>query len=241
MIPRSVGSVLSIVFVTGTAPGKWFERFAERTGHREPVNRESGDPVSLLINGEADLALVRLPDVRIDETFHLVRLYEEQPGVAVPRDSELTLVDTLGDEDIADQKVFYSPGTGGVVDVGEVEQAVDVVATGVGVVIAPRPLLRRLGSRRTENRGYRNGTPTTIALVWRVADDCDIIQDFVGIARGRTGASSRTVQPKRSASEKAAAKKARRAAAGGEVRRRSAGQKRAGRGGAGSARRRGRK
>ncbi|MCK7675762.1 LysR substrate-binding domain-containing protein [Corynebacterium pygosceleis] len=231
MNPRSAGSALSIVFVTGTAPGKWFTRFAERTGHREPVTRESRDPMSPLIDGEADLALVRLPDVRIDDTFHLVRLYEEQPGIAVPRDSELTLVDPLGEEDIADQKVFYRPEADGVVDVHEVEQAVDVVATGVGVAIAPRPLLRRLGSRRTENRGYRNGHPTTIALVWRVVDDCDRIQDFVGVARGRTVASSRTAQPRKSASEKTAAKR---------VRRTAAGKRNQGRGRAGVPRRRGR-
>ncbi|MBI9000073.1 LysR family transcriptional regulator [Corynebacterium sp. CCM 9185] len=233
---RSSEPALSISFVTGTAPGKWFDRFGERTGHREPVTGESIDPMAELIDGQADLVLVRLPDPRIDDTYHLVRLYEEEPGIAVPKDSELSLVDTLGRGDISDQTVFYTPDVDGRVDVRAVGEAVDVVATGVGVVLAPRPLLRRLGSRRTENRGYRDGSPTTIALVWRVLDDCDVIQDFVGVARGRTGASSRTAQPKRTASEKAAAKKVRRAATEGVPRR-----KPVGRGGTGAARRRGRR
>ena len=234
MDPRSPESALSIGFVTGTAPGKWFDRFAERTGHGEPVTGESPDPLADLIAGRVDLALVRLPDTRIDGTFHLVRLYDEEPGIAVPRESELTVVDALGEEDIVDQTVFYAPGPDGVVDVRAVGEAVDIVATGVGVALAPRPLLRRLGSRRTANRGYRDGIPTTVGLVWRVSDDCPVIQDFVGIAKGRTRASSRTGQPKRTASEKAAEKKARRAAAGAPTRRGAAG-----RGGSGRARRRG--
>ncbi|MCL0246111.1 substrate-binding domain-containing protein [Corynebacterium sp. CCM 8835] len=224
MNPRSSERALSISFVTGTAPGKWFDRFAERTGHREPVTGESHDPMAELIGGRVDLALVRLPDPRIDDTHHLVRLYEEEPGIAVPKDSELTLLDTLGRDEISDQTVFHRPDADGIVDVRAVGEAVGVVATGVGVVLAPRPLLRRLGSRRTENRGYRDGCPTTIALVWRVVDDCDAIQDFVGIARGRTGASSRTTQPKRTASEKASAKKARRTAAGEKFRSKASGR-----------------
>ncbi|MCK7678081.1 LysR family transcriptional regulator [Corynebacterium sp. CCM 9186] len=236
MKPRSSEPALSIGFVTGTAPGKWFDRFGERTGHGEPVAGESVDPMAELIDGRVDLALVRLPDPRIDDTYHLVRLYEEEPGIAVPKDSELTLADTLGVDDISDQTVFHRPDVDGSVDIRAVGEAVDIVATGVGAVLAPRPLLRRLGSRRTENRGYRDGRPTTIALVWRVVDDCDMIQDFVGIARGRTEASSRTAQPKRSASEKAAAKKARRTASGDASQR-----KPGGRGGAGTARRRRRK
>ncbi|MEZ2122354.1 LysR family transcriptional regulator substrate-binding protein [Corynebacterium sp. CCM 9203] len=212
---RSSESALSIAFATGTAPGKWFTRFTERTGHREPLTEESPDPLGRLIDGRADIALVRLPDLRIDDTFHLVKLYEEQPGVAVPKDSELTLTEALGDDDLAGHSIFYSPGEDGVVDIVALNEGIDVVATGVGVAIGPRPLLRRLGSRRTENRDYLGGDPTTVALVWRMRDDCDEIQDFVGIARGRTGGSSRTVQPKRSAAEKAAVKKARREGIGG--------------------------
>ena len=51
---------------------------------------------------------------------------------------------------------------------------------------------------------------TEIALVWRKEHDGEAIQDFVGIAKGRTARSSRQEKPKRSAREKAKAKQARR-------------------------------
>ena len=72
-----------------------------------------------------------------------------------------------------------------------------MVAAGVGAVIAPRPVIKLLSGKKIAHREYRNPTypPTTIALVWRKADDCEAIQDFVGIAKGRTPQSTRGSQP----------------------------------------------
>ncbi|WP_075725543.1 hypothetical protein [Corynebacterium aquilae] len=145
------------------------------------------------------IALVRLPDPRIsaaleEQRIHLVRLYEEQPGVLLPKDNELTLLDTLSRADIADETIMYEPTADGPVDVRAVREAVLVVAANVGVAIGPRPLFRSLNNKDTEARDFHGAAPTTIALAWLRDDDCDSIQDFVGIARGRKQSSSRTAQ-----------------------------------------------
>lgn len=194
---------LSIAFVKGTAPGKWFERFNERTNYPDLVTLESDDAFAALIDGRATAALIRLPDPRLTDDFHRVVLYEEAPGITVPKDSELTLLDRIAREDISGEIINYEPGE--TVDIQAVRDAVQVVAANVGVVIAPRPLLRSISSKLTEHREFIGGTPTEIALVWRREDDCEMIQDFVGITKGRTMNSSR-----QAASRKKKARKGRR-------------------------------
>ena len=76
-----------------------------------------------------------------------------------------------------------------------------------GIAFAPRPLLRSINNKSTAHRDYADGQPTSIALVWLKDKDSDAIQDFVGIAKGRTANTSRQAVPKRTAKEKAAAKK----------------------------------
>ncbi|MFV8394163.1 LysR family transcriptional regulator substrate-binding protein [Corynebacterium hindlerae] len=196
---------LAIVFVKGTAPGKWFDRFNERTDYPDLITMESDDAFAALIDGRATLALIRLPEPRLTDDFHKVDLYEETPGITVPKDSELTLLERISRADISDEIVNYEPGDQ--VDIQAVRDAVQVVAANVGVVIAPRPLLRSISSKQTEHREFSDGTPTQVSLVWRKADDCDMIQDFVGITKGRKATSSRQSQQAGKPKRKPMAKK----------------------------------
>lgn len=180
---------LHIAFIKGTAPSKWFDRFNERTDYPDVVAMESDDAFAALIDGRATAALIRLPESRLSDDFHKVDLYEEQPGICVPKDNELTLLEKISRADIAGEIINYEPGE--TVDIQAVRDNVQVVAANVGVVIAPRPLLRSISSKQTEHREFTSGVPTQIALVWRKADDCQMIQDFVGITKGRTVNSSR--------------------------------------------------
>lgn len=185
-----LGMSLTIAYVHGTAPDKWFARYAANTSHGIERTFGCDDPLPSLFAGEIDVALARLPDPRIDTfDYHVVRLYEEEPGIGLPADNELTLLDAIGDEDIADGTVNYRPAE--TVDVAEVRAAAQVVAANVGMVIAPRPLLRSMNFKGVAHRPYTDGAPTTIAVVWHKDKDCDAIQDFVGITRGRTANSSR--------------------------------------------------
>lgn len=201
---------LVVAFVKGTAPSKWFDRFNERTDYPPLKSQESDDPFSLLLDAQATAALIRLPEPRLSDDFYLVTLYEEQPGIAIPKDHELTLLEQISRADIEGEIVNYEPGD--IVEVNKVRDAIQVVAANVGVLIAPRPLLRSINSKQTEHREFIDGTPSTIALVWRKNDDSVMMQDFVGITKGRTAMSSRQqANPKLKAKEKAERKAKKRA------------------------------
>lgn len=208
--------MLRLSFVTGTEPGKWFARFRDRTAHGGLAAADSEDPLAELLESRADLALVRLPDARVTDAHHVVELYREAPGIALPKDSELTLLDRVSPGEIEGETLNWCTPADGAVDIPAVRAGLQVVAANVGVVIAPRPLIRVLSKKQIEHRDFLGEVPDTrIALVWRKADDSAAIQDFVGVARGRTPNSSRQAAPKRSAREKALAKQKRRAESGG--------------------------
>ncbi len=202
--------MLRLSFVTGTEPDKWFTRFRDRTPHRF-VTTDSVDPLAELLDDRADLALVRLPDARLTDEHHVVVLYPEATGIAMPKDHELTLLDAVAAEDIEGEIINWSTPESGEVDVDEVRAGLQVVAANVGVLIAPRPLIKVLSRRQIEHRDYVGEAPgTEIALVWLREKDSEAVQDFVGIARGRTPNTSRQAATKRTAREKALARQERR-------------------------------
>lgn len=199
--------MLTLAFVTGTEPTKWFRRFQRSTTHGLSAF-DSDDAFQDLVDKRCDLALTRLPDARITEEFHVVRLYDEEPGVAVPKESVYAEVgEAVEMHDVVDEHVNFDGGT-----IADLRAALQMVAANVGVAFAPKPLLKVLSKKQVVPLTLKNGPQeqTTIALVWRKNDDDDAIQDFVGIAKGRTANSSRVAAPKRNAKEKRLAKEARR-------------------------------
>ncbi|AKE41767.1 LysR family transcriptional regulator [Corynebacterium kutscheri] len=181
--------MLRLSFITGTEPDKWFDRFNTRTSYGLQTQR-SDDPLADILNDSADLVLTRLPDHRLNDELHKVVLYEEALGVALPKEHTLTLVPTLSEEDISEEIIHYRSGVE--VDIPAVRNGLQLVAANVGIVIAPRPLLKVLSGKLIEHRGFSGQQPSTqIALVWKKEKDSEAIQDFVGIAKGRTPNSSR--------------------------------------------------
>lgn len=185
--------MLTIAFVTGTEPGKWFQRFEEFTGSR--LTTVPGDDPFPLLNAadgqRADIALMRLPDPRVGDDHHVVRLYEEAFGVAVPKESVYAEVgEDVDPDDLADEHVNFTYSDAAATD--DLRVALQVVAANVGVAYAPRPLLKALSKKQIAVLGLVGHEPqTSIALVWEKAHDNDAIQDFVGVAKGRTARSSR--------------------------------------------------
>ncbi|HIW90659.1 MAG TPA: hypothetical protein H9870_03225 [Candidatus Corynebacterium avicola] len=209
---------LKVVFAPGVVPGKWLGRFDERVNGWLAAAAQSDDPLAHVLAGRADLAILRLPGGwkgmdghRIDEEamrrlgLHRVVLYEEQAGVAAPKDHALEAVgenEMVRPEDLEDEMVLYSG-----VDPAMVRENLEVVAANVGVVVAPRPLLRSVNRRGVVHRSLvtgpgAHGTPdvsdapdtpaaSRIALVWKKSEDNEVIQQFVGICRGRRASSSR--------------------------------------------------
>jgi DNA-binding transcriptional LysR family regulator len=71
------------------------------------------------------------------------------------------------------------------------QEAIETVAAGTGVVIVPMSVARLHHRKDVVQRVVTDLEPTTVALVWLRDRDDDTTQAFVGVARGRTGRSSR--------------------------------------------------
>ena len=203
--------MLRIAFVTGTEPGKWFARYRETTDHGLE-ELPSDDPFALVEAGEAHLALMRLDD-RIGEpgeTYHRVNLYNEMPGVAVPKDSVFAeMGEKLAPREFAGEIINFTYKPDSLID--DLRSALQIVAANVGVAYAPAPLLKVLSKKQVavvELTSQPEGMePTEIGLVWKINADSDAIQDFVGVARGRTRNSSRGTSQDVKKSAKTSAKR----------------------------------
>ena len=190
--------MLTIAFVTGTEPGKWFRRYEELT--RSRLETVPSDDPFVLVGKQATAALVRLPDERVTDEHHVVRLYEEAAGVAVPKDSVYVGVGEVTRADVAEEIVNFD----GPSPIDDLRSALQVVAANVGVAFAPLPLLKNLARKQIKALPLVGEEPATqIALVWRKVDDSDAVQDFVGVTKGRTVRSSRGKAHPRSGAKRA--------------------------------------
>ncbi|MEJ4112705.1 LysR family transcriptional regulator substrate-binding protein [Corynebacterium kroppenstedtii] len=160
------------------------------------------DPLPYVLREHADVAFIRMDGRGRDgvvsdaeargKRIHLIELYEEQPGVAVPKDHPMSLFPAVGMRDLEDEKIMWQPAMPhGAVSIPDVRAALDVVAANVGIVIAPRPLLKVMNKRGVVDVALDDGHPTQLAMVWLQARDNEDIQNLVGIVRGRTPRSSR--------------------------------------------------
>lgn len=186
---------LRVVFSPGVQPDKWFTRFDERVPGWRVAGAATDDPLKYVLKGAADVALVRLGVEDVDKTnLHQVFLYDEQVGVAAPKEHPIKVMDRVHYAELEGEMEMYVTPEDGVVDVAKLREALQVVEANVGVTIAPRPLLRAINQRGVVHRDLLDATsagPTRVAVVWKIDRDDDLIQDFVGICRGRKADSSR--------------------------------------------------
>jgi len=208
-VPTDQPRSLSVGFVPGVTPGKWVARWRERhPGVHLELHQHDDDALAALRDGSDDVVFVRLPVDR--EGIYLIPLYAEQPVAVMSRENELSLYDDVPAEDLEGETLLD------VVECGGPKTAVEIAASGTGVVILPMSLARLHARKDAVHRPVEGLPTTTIGIAWRVEDESDDVEEFIGIVRGRTAQSSRQPSqreaPKKSASQKAAARKA---AAGG--------------------------
>lgn len=189
--------------IPGATPGGWIDAWRERMP-RTPLELE---PISVaeqrtrLLGGELDAALVRLPIER--DGLSVIPLYDELTVVICPADSHLTAADELTPEDLAGEVLIVPRDDALGIRVprtlepafdapDDTEQAVAVVATGVGIVIAPMSLARLHGRKDVASRPLRDAPTSTVALSWPTERTTAAVEAFIGIVRGRTANSSRT-------------------------------------------------
>ena len=186
-------------FVTGATPDKWARAWRDRR-RREPLElvpvteaaQEEG-----LRDGSLDMCLVRLPVDR--GTLHCIPLYDEVPVVVVPLDHLVTAADEVTLADLADEQLVLPHPSGWTPDAPqlnfpsmEVKEAIEVVASGTGVVVVPLSVARLHHRKDVTTRPVADLPPSTIGLAWRLDRDDEQVQAFIGIVRGRTANSSRS-------------------------------------------------
>ena len=188
---------LRLGFVTGTTPDKWARAWRDqRRGPLELVPVTEADQESLLRDGSLDMCLVRLPVDR--DGLHLVELYDEVAVVVVPRDHFATAGTEVDLADLADEQLVLPHSSGWTPDVEQLawpamteRDAVEVVASGGGIVLLPMSVARLLHRKDVASRPVTDLPPTRVGLAWRLERDDEQTQAMVGVVRGRTARSSR--------------------------------------------------
>jgi len=210
----------------GGTPAKWARIWAQRHPdvplHLHPV--AAADAADAVRGGVVDLSLLRLP--ADTSGLAVIPLYEETTVVVVPKDHVVTAADEVTAADLDDEPtliplddvvgwpdapgvaVEYRPETTGA--------AIELVATGMGVLIVPQSLARLHHRRDLTHRPIVDAPTCAVGLAFPEGQPSVLVEEFIGIVRGRRPGSSRGTPPppKRTAREKTLAKQAARAAAG---------------------------
>nr|NLI49687.1 LysR family transcriptional regulator [Propionibacterium sp.] len=175
---------LRVGYVPGVILTRWRRVWAERLPGvpLEIVAVPEAEQRAALDAGAVDVCFVRLP---LDAAgLHLIRLYDELPVAWVARDHPIALYDAITTADLAGEDVRSVPD----------EDALGRVAEADAVLRVPLSVARSFSRRDLVQRPVTDAPATTVALAWPAHRDNPLIDEFIGIVRGRTANSSRTAQ-----------------------------------------------
>jgi DNA-binding transcriptional LysR family regulator len=203
-------------------PTKWVRIWNERLPE-VPLSLlavSAAEVFDVLRGGGADAGFVRLPVDRTD--LSAIPLYTETTVVVVPKDHLVAAVDEVSAEDLADEVVLCPlddtldwealPGRPAKQRPATTPDALDLVAAGVGVLVVPQSLARLYNRRDLTYRPVSDAPASRVALSWPQDGTTDLVEDFIGIVRGRTVNSSRgrtpaPAQPKSERPDRGAARR----------------------------------
>ncbi|MFI6773833.1 LysR family transcriptional regulator [Nocardia sp. NPDC050412] len=193
---------LRVGFVPGVTVSKWTRIWAERfpDSPLEVIAIPMAEQLAALRDGRVEACFVRLPIDRAG--LSAIPLYRELPVVVLPKDHTLSLFEQVGMGDLEGERIQDSS------DIDAIASTIELVAAGVGVAIVPHSIARLHARRDLVYRTMMGVPDTEIALAWPAAQTTDLIEDFVGIVRGRSERSSRTqAQRKKTEPKKTTAKR----------------------------------
>jgi DNA-binding transcriptional LysR family regulator len=208
---------LAIGYVPGVQPDKWLSRWRERNPGVPISARRVGDPRAGLARGPEedgfDVVFFREPEAAprtAPAGLFRVPLYTETMAVLAARDHAMGAYGSLTPADL-DGEPWLDPVDTITATPDEVSAAVDLVAAGVGLLVLPQPYARSLSRRDVIERPLEGAPATRMGVAWSSdRPDDELIDEFVGIVRGRTASTSRNAgdapPEKRNARQKAAAK-----------------------------------
>jgi len=195
-----------LAYVPGVTPAKWVRVWNERMPE-VPIELVSVEPTvgaEPLREGAADIALLRLPLLR--DGLSVIPLYTETSVVVVPKEHAIAAVDEVSVADLADETVLHPlddvldwaslPGEEAFERPATTADAISYVASEVGVLVTPQSLARLHHRRDLTYRPVADAPSSQVGLVWLTDRTTDLVEEFVGIVRGRTANSSRGRQEK---------------------------------------------
>ncbi|GAA4089517.1 LysR family substrate-binding domain-containing protein [Nonomuraea soli] len=195
------GKEFRLAYVPGVTPAKWVRVWTERVPDvpLTLIQVAPGQAAALLLDGGADAAFVRLPVDR--ERLSAIPLYVETTVVIVPKDHAVAAADEVTVADLADDDVFHPlddslewaerPGQPAFTRPETTAEAVELVAAGAGLLVVPQSLARLHHRRDLTYRPVVETLQSQVALAWPTEATTDLVEDFIGIVRGRTVNSSR--------------------------------------------------
>ncbi|OKJ42608.1 LysR substrate-binding domain-containing protein [Streptomyces sp. CB01580] len=193
--------VFRLAHAPGVTPAKWVRIWRERLPDvpLELVAVPAAEAAGLLRDGGADAGLLRLPTDRTG--LSAIPLYTETTVVVVPKDHVVAAADEVSTEDLADDIVLHPlddtldwecpPGRPAIERPATTGDAVELVAAGVGLLVVPQSLARLHHRKDLTYRTVTDAPQSRVALSWPEDETTDLVDDFIGIVRGRTVNSTR--------------------------------------------------
>ncbi|MEV8514612.1 LysR substrate-binding domain-containing protein [Dactylosporangium sp. NPDC051484] len=194
-----------VAFRLAIVPGVVIDRWARTWSERVPrtalqlVPAEAAEATGLMPQ-LADAAVVRLPVDR--DVLHAIPLYTETTVVVIPRDHVLNAADELSLAELAefgdpllrplDDVLPWAEEPATTVERPETTAAaVEWAAAGVGLLVVPQSLARLYHRRDLKYRTVTDAPTSSVALAWPRDGHTDLVEEMIGIVRGRTANSTR--------------------------------------------------
>lgn len=195
--PGRVPRRLRIAYTRGVTPGKWVRIWGERfPGHPLDLTQlesvtDAAAEVAGLRDGSADLAFIRTPPGAVAGDgplagLHLIPLYEERAFVVAPKGHVVEAADEVPLSELGGE-VRHPLND-------DIATTIEVVAANVGVVIVPQSIARLYSRKDVVARPVADEPDWRIGLAWRADAPGEVralIDEFIGVVRGRTANSSR--------------------------------------------------
>ncbi|MDK9497970.1 MULTISPECIES: LysR family substrate-binding domain-containing protein [Streptomyces] len=194
-----------LAYVPGVTPTKWVRIWNERLPDvpLTLVGVPAAEAFAALRTSDADAGFVRMPVDGAD--LSAIPLYTETTVVVVPKDHLVASVEEITTEDLADEIVLHPlddvlawetlPGRPAFERPATTADAVELVAAGIGVLVVPQSLARLHHRKDLTYRTVSDAPASRIALSWPEEKTTDLVEEFIGIVRGRTVNSTRGRQP----------------------------------------------
>ena len=218
---NQAAETLFLSTIPGATPSKWIHRYTARGSHVQLVTQDEQSQTLFLQPTDPPRYLPQLGYLRwrADQTWqdlvtgadldpqqiHLVRLYAEAPVIMVSEDHLLAAwleedgdlgASELADETFWDPRQYAAEPVTDPLDAPEEvaageRMAIQLVATGSGYTLLPASVARMFGQKDIRVLPTNVHPGWEVGLAWQKAADSDLIQDFIGVTKGRRPRSSR--------------------------------------------------